>query len=719
MDPMELKHFRFEIEQGVAVVTIDKAGEPMNTLGPELLGELSTIIDRLETDDEISAVVLTSGKKDFLAGADIGWLAALTDEAAARAAAEAGQVEFARLERLHRDRGKPVVAAIHGACVGGGLETALVASIRIATNAKRTQLGQPEVQLGLIPGAGGTQRLPRVVGIATALDLILTGRSVGPQKALKIGLVDEVVPEQVLLEIAKKRAREAVATPDGGGSSVKEFLSPAHLQQLALEQNPMGRKVLFRKARERMLTETKGNYPAPEWALEAVRIGVEEGTDAGYAAEARFFGELVVSPESAALQSIFFATQMMKHITGTSAPPIDVDKVGVVGGGLMGAGIAAVSALRAGATVRIKDVDDAGVRRALAYVDNVVDGRVKRRRLRPFEAEQVMNRVTGTVDWSGFGSAELVIEAVFENLDLKRAVLHDVEETTRPTTVYATNTSSLPINEIAEASSRPETVIGMHYFSPVEKMPLLEVVKTDQTADWVISTAVAHGKAQGKTVIVVNDGPGFYTTRIVWPYGNEALFLLEDGASIDMIDGAMERWGFPVGPLRLGDEVGIDVAAKISTIMVDAFGERMQGPPQRQLLIDHGRLGRKNGRGFYAYDEKGKRGEADETVYADLGLGPRHTVPEREIQQRISLAMINEAALCLEEGIISSAMDGDIGAIMGLGFPPFRGGPFWWIDRVGPAEIVAELDALAEVYGERFRAAEILREHAATGERFR
>jgi 3-hydroxyacyl-CoA dehydrogenase/enoyl-CoA hydratase/3-hydroxybutyryl-CoA epimerase len=374
----------------------------------------------------------------------------------------------------------------------------------------------------------------------------------------------------------------------------------------------------------------------------------------------------------------------------------------------MGGGIAAVSTLPAGRTVRIKEVDVAGVNRALGYVSKVMAARVDRRRMSVFEAEKAMLRVTGTTDWSGFRDVDLVIEAVFEDLELKRHILAETEGIVGPSAVFASNTSTLPITRIAEASSRPETVLGMHYFSPVEKMPLLEVVVTEATADWAVATAVAFGKAQGKTVIVVNDGTGFYTSRIVAPYSNEALRLLEEGAKVEEIDQALVAWGFPVGPLMLADEVGLDVGAKVAKILVDAFGERMAGPAVMASMGD--RKGRKNRKGFYTYDSSGKRGDPDETVYSELG--PRRAIARAEIQERVSLMMINEAALCLGDGVLRSARDGDIGAVMGLGFPPFRGGPFWYVDHVGAGEIVARLDRLAASFGDRFRPAGILRRAA-------
>ena len=715
---MGLTHFTFDLDNGIATVLLDRAGEPVNTIGPAIFDDFAAVVDRLESDPEIKAVVFGSAKAStFLAGADIRFFETLTDADEASDVIRELHALFARIEDLHTVHAKPVVMAIHGACLGGGLEFALTGSMRIATDGDATQLGQPEVQLGVLPAGGGTQRLPKLVGIAAALDMILTGRPAHPHRARKIGLVDEVVPVQVLFDIARTRAAESIGNLEAsGGTSVKSFLAPSHLQALALEQNPVGRRVLFKKAEDAMLSKTKGLYPAPKRALDAVKIGVEQGPEAGYEAEARFFGELVTSSESKALRSIFFATQAMKRATGTSTDiePRRVDKVAVLGGGLMGAGIATVSTLKAGASVRIREVDRDGIARALAHVSKEIEGRVARRRLSAFEAEQAMNRVTGTVDWSGFANADLIIEAVFEDLDLKRRLLRDAEDVAGPGVAFASNTSSLPIAAIAADATRPEAVVGMHYFSPVEKMPLLEVIVTDETADWAVATAVEFGKRQGKTVIVVGDGPGFYTTRILVPYLNEAFHLLNDGAPVEAIDRAMQRWGFPVGPLLLTDEVGIDVGAHIAQIMLDAFGERMAAPEMMQGLVDDDRKGRKNGRGFYTYT-KGERGGVDESVYRALGLGPRRTIPEAEIQERISLAMVNEAARCLEEGILRSSLDGDIGAVMGLGFPPFRGGPFWWVDEVGAACVVERLDALAAQHGERFSAAQILRNHARSG----
>lgn len=385
----------------------------------------------------------------------------------------------------------------------------------------------------------------------------------------------------------------------------------------------------------------------------------------------------------------------------------------------MGGGIAAVNTTRAGVRSVIKEVDEAGVERGIGYVQRVLDGQVKRRRMQKADAWLAMQRqVAGTTDYADLAGADVVIEAVFEDLDLKREVLAATERVTRPETVFASNTSSIPIGTIAAGAARPENVIGMHYFSPVEKMPLLEVIVSDTTADWVTATAVEFGKRQGKTVIVVNDGAGFYTTRIIAPYSAEVLYLLYDGATIEEIDAALVAWGFPVGPVTLSDEVGIDVGSKISRIMEDAFGERMSAPAGFASLIEDDRRGRKNGRGFYQYED-GKKGDVDESVYDVLGVRPRPgTVDRRDIQDRVALQMVNEAIRCLEDGVLRSARDGDIGAVMGLGFPPFRGGPFRWVDQLGAGVVAERLRTLAKDHGSRFDPAPMLVRLADAGETF-
>src|SRR5205085_10982880 len=440
----------------------------------------------------------------FVMGADVEMLARLKTQAEAGALARGGQQAMQRLEDLGRK--KPVVVAIHGAALGGGLELALACTYRMASDSRKTQLGQPEVQLGLIPGAGGTQRLPALIGIAQALDLILSGKSVRAAKARKLGLVDEVAPRAILLEVAQQRARDIAAGSLKIERGKAEFRLPKllraeTLQQLALEDNPLGRKLLFQQARKALVAKTRGHYPAPEKALEAIRVGVEKGREEGYRAEAQLFGELAAGEVSKRLQEVFFATQALKKDTGVDDPaikPRPVRKVAMLGAGLMGAGIAYVTS-EAGIPVRLKDKDDAALGRGLKQIAGILDERVKRRRITRRERDGKMALITGTTDYSGMKTAAVVIEAVFEDLKLKQATLGAVEEAA-PSAIFASNTSSIPIGRIAEAAARPEKVIGMHFFSPVHKMPLLEVIRAPRTDAQTVATVVALGKRIGKTV---------------------------------------------------------------------------------------------------------------------------------------------------------------------------------------------------------------------------
>ena len=714
-----VRSFRVEIEDGVATCLLDVPGEPVNTLSPEVGAALEEILQDLEKDPAVKGVVIGSGKKDgFIAGADIQMLRRVHSAADAEALARAAQRGFNALERFP----KPVVTAIHGACLGGGLELALASHWRIATDDRKTQLGQPEVQLGLIPGAGGTQRLPRLIGIAAALDMILTGRSVKAHKARRLGLVDEVVPAPIVLDVAWRRARDlasgTVRRQKPAGIERLRQQGLKGVQRLALEENALGREVLFREARRTLLRKTGGHYPAPERAIEAIKHGYDKGVERGLEREARLFGELAVSDVAKRLIGIFFATTALKKDSGVDDPsvkPRAVATVGVLGGGLMGSGIAFVT-VSAGLPVRVREKDDGSAAKALGSVRALLDERVKRRSIDKLERQSIMRLLTATTDWSGLARADLLIEAVFEDLALKQEMLRAFEQVNGKG-IFASNTSSIPIRRIAEASSRPEAVLGMHYFSPVQKMPLLEVIVTPRTAPEVTATAVALGKRQGKTVIVVNDGPGFYTSRILAPYMNEAAEILLEGASVEDIDGALTSFGMPVGPITLMDEVGIDVGAKVGKILHDAFGERMSPPKGLEKLVAEGRLGRKSRKGFYTYG--GKKKVVDETVYDALPGGrSRKKTSRDEIAERVVLQMVNEAIRCLGDGILRSARDGDVGAIFGLGFPPFLGGPFRYADEMGPKPLLDRLERWHDKLGDRFEPAPLLVEHARTGARF-
>jgi 3-hydroxyacyl-CoA dehydrogenase / enoyl-CoA hydratase / 3-hydroxybutyryl-CoA epimerase len=704
-------------DDGVAIVRMDIPGEPMNTLKSDFIDTFMEVFGSIEDDADIKAVVFTSGKKDsFIAGADITMLETVSSAEEGERISREGHKGMNRIESCP----KPVVAAIHGVALGGGLEVALACHARVASDSKKTKLGLPESQLGLLPGAGGTQRLPRLIGVQPALDMILTGKQVDAKKALKLGLVDDVVPPSILIATAAELALSRVDHAPKRESFIQQLRDRDAVTEFALAKNPLGRKILFDQARKRLHKQTRGNYPAQDLIIDVVKAGLEDGFEAGLKAEARAFGRLLTTPEAANLMSIFFATTALKKDSGVDDPsmkPREIKKVGMVGAGLMGAGIAYVTTSVAKIPVRLKDRDAEGVMAGLRYIRGISDGGVKRKRLSAQEANTLMLQTTGTTTYDGFHDADVVIEAVFEDLSLKEQMVRNIEEAGKDDVIFASNTSSLPITKIAAASKHPETVIGMHYFSPVHKMPLLEVIVTNQTADWVTATCVDLGKRQGKHVIVVRDGVGFYTSRVLAPMMNEAAHLVAEGVPIEKIDTAMLDWGFPVGPIKLTDEVGIDVGAKVGKIMLDAFGDRMSPPDGMQKLIGDKRFGRKNGRGFYLYGDK-KKG-VDESVYEVLGVTPSNkSISREDIAWRCALQFVNEACRCFGEGIVRSARDGDVGAVFGLGFPPFRGGPFRFVDQVGAKEILGRLRGLEKQLGPRFSPAPVLEEVVRSGQTF-
>jgi len=708
---------------GVAVITFDVPGEPVNTLQASFAEEFEAILGKIDGDASVKAAVIVSGKADsWIAGANIDMLKACKTAADAERLSRMGQQGYRRLEALR----KPVVAAINGAALGGGFELALACHGRVLSDDRKTVLGLPEVQLGLLPGSNGLQRLARITGLQVALDHGLTGKNMRPSKAKKLGVADEVVRKSILVDAA---AALALRLADSGGQRPEKKsgigLNAAALTALALEKNPVGRRVLFKKAREMLHKKTFGHYPATDRIIDVLEVYADKGFDVSSELEAKYFGELVMSDTARQLIGIFQATTALKKDSGVDDPNIKarpVRQVGMLGGGLMGGGICYVTMNNANLPVRLKEKDLDGLARGYKYVTDIFAERVKKRQMTKLERVSKMALLTGTLDYTGFANVDVVIEAVFEDLGLKHRVLKEIEAVCKPDTIFASNTSSIPITRIAQAASRPEMVVGMHYFSPVHKMPLLEVIVTPKTAPWVTATAVDLGKKQGKTVIVVNDGVGFYTSRILGPLMNEASYILAEGIKIEDIDGAMRRWGWPVGPITLLDEVGIDIAAHVGPIMVEAFGERMRPPPTMEKLVADNRKGRKNERGFYLYGEaakkKGKGKHVDETVYEVLGIEPKNKMAPEEIQMRCSLQFVNEALRCFGDGILRSPRDGDIGAIFGLGFPPFRGGPFRYVDSLGASEVLRRIESYHQRFGVRWEPAPVLVEMAKSGKRF-
>jgi 3-hydroxyacyl-CoA dehydrogenase / enoyl-CoA hydratase / 3-hydroxybutyryl-CoA epimerase len=700
--------FKLSVDENhIALLRLDLEGEKVNMLNTAVVQEAKEIFENLSRRSDLRAIVLISGKEDnFIAGADIHEFLKFESANQAAEASRSGQ----RLLQKIADMKIPVVAAIQGACLGGGMEVALACHYRICADDRKTQLGQPEVQLGLLPGAGGTQRLPPLVGLQHAIEIATSGRNYRPLQALRNGIVDEVVPRPLLLRTAITRASELAE----GKLGLREH-RPKGLLAWALERNPVGRWLLFRQAEKMIRKKTRGQYPAPLRALEAIRVGVTQGPIKGYLAESKGFGDLAMTSTCRQLIHLFFATTDVKKDPGIDDPsirPKAVARVGILGAGFMGSGIAAVSS-GAGLSARMRDVSEEACLKGLTACYRVFEERFRRKSISRLELQELRDRVSATTELAGFSTCGLIIEAVFEDVELKHQVIREIEPHLRDDAVLGSNTSSIAITRLAEVSRRPEQFIGLHFFSPVHKMPLLEIIVTKQTSKQTIATSVEYGKKIGKFPIVVNDGVGFYTSRILAPYMNEASFILEEGASVESLDQAMVNFGFPVGPMTLLDEVGIDVASKVGKIMLESFGDRLKPPSSMELLVKDVRLGRKSKKGFYQYvtTRMGqiKKAGVDPTIY-DLLPGGRNRKPvvASDVQSRLSMAMLNECVRCLEEGILRSPRDGDIGAVMGLGFPPFRGGPFRYMDTLGLESVLRQLESLQKKWGDRFVPSELI-----------
>lgn len=698
-----------EKRKDVAIVWLDEENSPINKISLEAMEAFDSIFKQLENDAEVKACVLISKKKDFIAGADIEMFGKVKKKGDFEPFTRKGHKALNDLALSK----KPIVAAINGACLGAGTEIALACHARIASNSSKTHLALPEIMLGLLPGGGGTQRLPRLIGIQRSLDMLLTGKKIYAAKALKLNLVDRLTTAESLLEGAIQFALELTKKP------LERKDKRTFLEKL-LESNSLTRNIIFNKAKEMVQRQTMGNYPAPFKILECVEIGMNKGFEAGLDAEAVKFEELILTNESRQLINIFFAMTEKKKNPYAKELVREVKTLGMVGAGFMGAGIAEVSA-NDGIKVILKDIKEETLASAKQTIWKNLERKLKRKTIREPEAQKFMSLIEGTLDYKDFSHIDLVIEAVFEEVKLKQKIVSDIEANTKPNTIFASNTSALPIAHIAEKAAHPELIIGMHYFSPVPKMPLLEIIKTPKTADWVTATCYEVGIRQGKTNIVVNDGPGFYTTRILAPYFNEALLVLNEGCDAAQIDKAMKKWGFPVGPITLLDEVGLDVGAHVMS--GDLIEYYLQRPGAKKtdivkLMYEAGRMGKKNKKGFFKYDEKGKKQGIDESIYQYCEVKERKPFSDAQIQNRLGFAMVKECLLCLEDNIIENPLDGDIGAIFGLGFPPFKGGAFRFLDTLGLTKAVEIYQMLSKENGERFSAPNILIDKAAKGETF-
>ncbi|MBL8731922.1 MAG: enoyl-CoA hydratase/isomerase family protein [Planctomycetes bacterium] len=689
-------------DSGLATLRLGQPCETLVTFTRERLDSLEAALRLLREHAPLRGVIVTGpGPGMFCAGADVNLIRDVTDAAEGEAAATRGRLVFAVLRQLR----VPVIAAIEGPCLGGGFELALCCDVRVASDHAATQIGLPEVKLGILPGFGGTQNLPRLIGLPKALDLILNGKLLRPKPAWKAGLVDRLVPSAKLLRAAHQELDRLTAAgkkaPPRSLRGLPFWLSKTPLRGLAV-----------RAARKALDQGQARFYPAPRAALQCCLDAFTVAEERGFAAEARALGELIASPVSKGLVHLFFLTEHQKRL-GKQPGAVDVARALVVGGGVMGAGIAGQFAER-GVRARLCDLDFAALARAKARLQKSLGKRLAKRQLAAHEAMAVQDRLAVATEWGHLGDTDLWLEAVVEDLDVKRQLMARAVASGLPATaIIASNTSSLSVTAMAEGLPHPERVVGLHFFNPPEKMPLVEVIRGRASSDAAVATACRLAVRLGKFPVVVGDAPGFLVNRCLAPYLNEAARLLVEGTSAEAIDAAMLDFGMPMGPCRLLDEIGFDVVAKVSHVMHEAFPERMVPCELFAAMVEAKVLGQKGGGGLY-----GKNGHGSGPGRAVLARqqAARQTPPRAatrsELVHRLIYPLVDEAFRCLDEGLVAGEAELDLGLVMGIGFPPCTGGITWFARREGLATIVAALDELARTHGPRFVVADGLRRRA-------
>ena len=724
---MTLTAFRFEIDaDGIALLTWDMPGRSMNVFTLDVMSELEQVIDRVAGEAGIKGCVITSGKETFSGGADLTMLEGFARQFSALTKAEGeekamqaffdGTRKLSQLFRKLEKSGKPWVAAINGTCLGGAFELSLACHYRIVADSEKARVGLPEVKIGLFPGAGGTQRVARLMPTGDALQMLFKGDQLRPQQAKAMGLVHEIAPAGEIVARAK-------AWITGGGKGVAPWDAPNYRLPSGRVYSPAGMMV-WPAANAIYRRETMDNYPAVKAILHTVYEGLQLPMDLALQVESRWFAKILRSKEAAAMiRSLFVSMGELNKGARRpkGVPPSVLKKIGIIGAGFMGATIGYVTA-NAGMEVVLIDRDQAAADRGKEISHKLVTGQINRGRAKTADRDALLARITATSDYNALADCDLVVEAVFEDRNVKAETIRKAEAVLRPGVIFASNTSTLPITSLAENSARPDQFIGIHFFSPVEKMLLVEVILGKKTGEKALATAMDFIRAIRKTPIVVNDTRGFYANRCVLNFIREGHIMFDEGVPAAMIETAARMAGMPVGPLSLNDEVAIDLAWKIVQATKADLGPQAVDPREEHLLDvmlnTHDRKGRKNGKGFYDYPEKGPK-----TLWPGLAdLQPRKLDPDtidvKELEQRFLVVQANEAARTVEEGVVTDPREADVGSIVGFGFAPFTGGTLSYIDGMGVKNFVALCETLAAKCGPRFAPCKLLVEMAAKGETF-
>jgi len=721
------QQFFYDVDSdGVATITWNQPETSLNVMTFEGFQQLDGFVDDALGDDAVKGLIITSAKNDFAGGMDLKVLAKMRDDAGDKPAEGIFEgvmsihnilrkIERAGMEPKTNKGGKPVAWASPGTSAGIGTEIALSCHRRIVADNPKAKIGLPEILVGIFPGSGGTTRFSRMVGPMMAAPVLLEGKMLPPAKAKSAGLIDEVVPADNLLARAKEWVLNAAHD-----DIIKPWDKKGYKMPGGAPYHPAG-YMTFVGAVAMVHGKTQGVYPAAKAMLSAIYEGALVDFDTAIRIEARWFTSIMLNPSSAAMiRSIFVNKGALEKgaVRPKNVPDQSVKKVGIMGAGMMGAGIAIVSAM-AGIEVVLIDRDQDAADKGKAYVEGYLDKGIKRKKSTPEKKEAVMALITATTDYEALKGADLIVEAVFEDVGIKAEVTAKVEAVVGEDCIFATNTSTLPITELAKASKRPEQFIGIHFFSPVERMLLVEIIKGAATGDRAVAKALDYVRQIRKTPIVVNDARFFYANRCIIPYINEGLRMVREGVAPATIENAAKQLGFPLGPLQLNDETSIDLGVKIAKATKLAMGDAYDDSADEVLfkLFDEGRLGRKSNAGFYDYDEKGKR----QLLWK--GLAENWPVAEEqpdftEVKHRLAMVQTLEAVRAFEQGVLEDIREGDVGAILGWGFMPWSGGPFSWLDILGADQAVAICDQLAEAHGARFTAPDMLRDMAAKGESF-